>query len=300
MRSETMRPWGLTLAALALSGFLVSGSLTRAADEPGFFGRLFRGGGSGNAAEGAAAKGAAAKGANRPNPFDPSARPASRPNSSLTFGPGPSGPAPALIPPPANVPSFGAVPANPAAAVNPVMAGPATPAAAGGPVQRIRPQPRVSSAATEATPILTRVALGRSDDGKQFGMFLQVYSDGTVIDGEGTHRVGAEALKPLLQALQSPELFRLEGHCGAPPTDYIEQVFVTVYQNRLGTMRANSFSLSGNPQGCDPAVRQLHDAVEGLVGKLSTPATAPATATAPTAAGTPPLSLAPSLDGPSR
>ena len=69
----------------------------------------------------------------------------------------------------------------------------------GGPVdtrccRRHRPsQPRstpgLASAARSPTadPLLTRMALGRSNDGSQFGMFLQVFADGTVIDSEGVH-----------------------------------------------------------------------------------------------------------------
>ena len=73
------------------------------------------------------------------------------------------------------------------------------------PVQpRIVPQPRVSRAVTEADPLVTRIALGRSDDGSQFGMFLMVYADGTVIDSEGVHRLGRDALKDVTAALSAP------------------------------------------------------------------------------------------------
>ena len=133
----------------------------------------------------------------------------------------------------------------------------------------IRPQPRVSRAATEADPILTRVALGRADDGNQFGMLLQVYADGTVIDGEGIHRLGPEAIRPLMLLLENGDLSRVGGHCGGPPTDFVEQIFVVVYERRLGTLRANSFSYSGNTSGCDPSVRQLHTVIEQLQARLS-------------------------------
>jgi hypothetical protein len=137
--------------------------------------------------------------------------------------------------------------------------------------QKLRPQPRNSKAATEADPILTRVALGRTDDGKQFGMFLQVYADGTVIDSEGVHHVGADVMQPLGQALQAGELSQLKGHCGGPPTDFIEQVHITIYERYRGRLRANNFSFSGNPAGCDPAVRTLHAAIEALQLKISGP-----------------------------
>ena len=61
---------------------------------------------------------------------------------------------------------------------------------------RLTPKPRVNKPVTEADPLVTRVSLGRSDNGSQFGMFLQVFADGTIIDGEGVHHVGREALKP--------------------------------------------------------------------------------------------------------
>jgi hypothetical protein len=155
---------------------------------------------------------------------------------------------------------------------------------AGAMTQKLRPQPRNSRAATEADPILTRVALGRTDDGKQFGMFLQVYADGTVIDSEGVHHVGADVMQPLGQALQAGELSQLKGHCGGPPTDFIEQVHITIYEHYRGRLRANNFSFSGNPAGCDPAVRTLHAAIEALQLKISGPpvtTTATAVNTAP-------------------
>ena len=116
----------------------------------------------------------------------------------------------------------------------------------------------MSRPATEADPLVTRISLGRSDDGSQFGMFLQVFADGTVLDSEGSTTSAPDALRPLVEAIQSGDLARLKGHCGAPPTDFIEQVHVVVYERSLGRLRANSFSYSGNPQGCDHAVRHLH------------------------------------------
>lgn len=163
---------------------------------------------------------------------------------------------------------------------------------------KLRPQPRTTKAATEADPILTRVALGRTDDGKQFGMFMQVYSDGTVIDSEGVHKVGADVMQPLGQALQASELNELKGHCGGPPTDFIEQVHITVYERYRGRLRANNFSFSGNPAGCDPSVRALHAAIEALQLKISGPpvtttvnATTATTATDTQAPSPPPLGL---------
>jgi hypothetical protein len=242
---------------------LVLGSAALAEDEPGVLGRLFR----------------------RPPPPRPAptAPPASRtPGTGSANGPA-FGATPSLLPPSTPAPSLpgaGGVP----------TAGPATPELPDAPgAPRLRPQPRVSRAATEADPVLTRIALGRSDDGAQFGMFLQVYADGTVIDGEGVRRVGADAMRPLLLALQAPELGRVRGHCGSPPADFIEQVHVTVYERKYGGLRANSFSYSGDPKGCDPSVGALHAAVEALAARLSSPgnATTPTPTTAPVPAAAP-------------
>jgi hypothetical protein len=124
---------------------------------------------------------------------------------------------------------------------------------------------------TESDPIVSRITVNRSDDGNQFGMFLQVFADGTIIDGEGVHHVGQEALRPLVEVLQSGELARVKGHCGAPATDFVESVHVVVYERSLGRLRANAFSYSGNPQGCDNAVRNLHAMLDNLQAKVSRP-----------------------------
>jgi hypothetical protein len=143
------------------------------------------------------------------------------------------------------------------------------PMSAGGPAQRISPRPRASAPVTNADPLLTRLALGRSSDGTQFGMFLQVFTDGTVIDSEGVHRLRSADLKPIIDAVQSGELYRARGHCVAPATDFTEYVNVIMYERRLGRLAAHSFSYSGNPQGCDNAIRQLHTTLENLQVKLS-------------------------------
>ncbi len=122
---------------------------------------------------------------------------------------------------------------------------------------------------TNADPLLTRLALGRSDDGSQFGMFLQIFADGTVIDSEGVHHLRQADLKPILDLLQSGDLTRTRGHCGAPATDFIDYVNIVVYERRLGRLWAHTLSYSGNPQGCDHAVRHLHTTLETLQTKLS-------------------------------
>jgi len=155
-----------------------------------------------------------------------------------------------------------------------------TPTSEGSASPRIMPQPRVSRAATESDPILTRIGIGRTSDGSQFCDFLQVYADGTVLDGGGVHHVGRETLNPLIDVIQGGEAFRLHGHCGGPPADWIEQVHIVVYERSLGRLKANSFSYSGNPQGCDHSVKHLQQAIEALQTKISgPPMVAPAGAT---------------------
>ncbi|MGP0068062.1 MAG: hypothetical protein ACLQGP_31255 [Isosphaeraceae bacterium] len=141
-------------------------------------------------------------------------------------------------------------------------------ASSNGPGQRITPKSRVSSAVTSADPILTRMALGRSNDGSQFGMFMQVFADGTVIDSEGVHHVRMADLKPIIDVVQSGELGRVHGHCGAPATDFIEYVHIVAYERRFGRLMANSFSYSGNAQGCDHVIKHIHTALETLQSKL--------------------------------
>jgi hypothetical protein len=133
------------------------------------------------------------------------------------------------------------------------------------------------------------MALGRSNDGSQFGMLLQVFTDGTVIDSEGVHRLSAGELRPLVEATQNSELSRVRGHCGTPSNDFIEYVHIVIFERRMGRLQAHSFSYAGNPQGCDNGIRYLHTALENLQAKLSRQ---PAAATATGALGSPPV-LAP-------
>lgn len=134
---------------------------------------------------------------------------------------------------------------------------------------RLVPQPRVSKPLTESDPILTRVAVARSDNGSRFGMFLEVFADGTVLDADGVHRVGPEFVRGLSRAITEGELLRRRGHCGAPSTDFIEVYHVTTFERNGRTLRANTFSYTGDPRGCDPSVAKLHAALDKLVMKLS-------------------------------
>ena len=233
-------------------------------DDSGFLGRLFRFGGP---------------------PASGRANSAGDPAADLPYGrdPGTAGGfvAPSASPAagPHSLPTFGGLPETP-----PVVAGT-------GPAPRLTPKPRVSPAVTSADPVLTRFALGRSNDGSAFGMFLQVFADGTVIDSEGVHRLRPSELKPITDAVQSGELYRLRGHCGAPATDFIEYVHIIVYERRFGRLMAHSFSYSGNPQGCDHAIRHLHTALENLQAKLSRPPMieSPGASAAPGPVGASPL-----------
>jgi hypothetical protein len=183
---------------------------------------------------------------------------------------------------------YGRMPANPPATFEPTP--PATPDLPGTAGPRLVPQPRQSRPVTEAPPILTRVQLGRSDDGRTFAMFLQIHADGTVIDTEGVHKVGRDVMQPLIEALRSADVGRIRGHCGGPPVDYVEQVLLTVYDQTRGRLQANTFSFSGNPQGCNPAIRQLQAAIDAVQAKISpAPAPAPAASNSDDDGLTPPL-----------
>ena len=120
------------------------------------------------------------------------------------------------------------------------------------PGPRIAPQPRVSKPPTEADPIVTRISIGRSDGGGQFGMFLQVFADGTVMDSEGVHRVGPDVMKPLVDVLHVSELSRLKGHCGAPSTDFIEQAHVIALRAVVWQAQGDLVLLLGQPPGLRP------------------------------------------------
>jgi hypothetical protein len=201
-------------------------------------------------------------------------------------------------PPPGHVHTNEA-PTAPAAGLPVATTPPSTPpVAADGSATRIAPQPRVSRPATEADPIVSRVAIGRSDGGGQFAMFLEVFADGTVIDSEGVHRVGNDVMKPLMESLRQGDLYRLKGHCGAPSTDFIEHAHVVIFERSLGKLRATSFSYSGNPQGCDPSVKKLHAALDAVQTKLSTTTSSSATPTT-TTASPPPAAGHPALPAPS-
>lgn len=291
MHKPTNRPRHPALAvALTVAGLLTTAAMPALGDEPGLFGRLFRRGANPPTASSAAeARKAGASSRARPNP------PAGSPtrgaaNPGLLPGAGNPSPPAGAVPPsfhdvgaPA-LHSAGPATGRPADPFLSSSTGPSTPASvAAGNVPTIRPQPRDSRAATSAEPLLSRVVLGRTDDGNRFGIFLQVYADGTVIDGEGIHKASPEAMRALVQALQDPELARVEGHCGGPPTDFVEQVYAVIYRRKLGGLIATNFSYSGNTAGCSQAVRNLHEATELFVTRLTSPGAAGAGA-APVAA----------------
>jgi hypothetical protein len=201
------------------------------ADDSGFFGRLFRMGGNGS-------------GQSQSAPVQ-SAAPAS--GSGLT--------------------GTGSVPGQSGFAGQGPISTP--PVGASGPAGRVSPRPRVTRPITTADPLVTRMSLGRSNDGSQFGMFLQVFADGTVIDSEGVHHLRAADLKPIADTVASSELFRGRTHCGSPATDFVDYVHMIVYERRLGRLTASSFSYSGNPQGCEHAVRHLNTLLDNVQAKIS-------------------------------
>jgi hypothetical protein len=221
---------------------LAVGAAPVAGDDTGILGRLFRFGGSSDSSASGPSFGA-----NSPNGGSASSSSGSNPPASSN---------PYAHP---GVSNFNGLPQTPVT----------TPPVADGPSQRLVPRSRVSPAVTTADPVLTRFALGRSNDGSQFAMALQVFADGTVIDSDGVHHVRAVDLRPIVETVQSGELYRMRGHCGAPSTDFIEYVHVVIYERRLGRLSAHSFSYAGNGQGCDQSIRHLHAVVENLQTKLS-------------------------------
>ncbi len=171
---------------------------------------------------------------------------------------------------------------------------------------RITPKPRVNKAVTEADPLVSRISVGRADGGNQFGMFLQVFADGTVIDGSGVHKVSPEALKPVVEAVSSGDFGKVKGHCGGSAGDTFENIHVVTYERAYGRLRANAFSYSGNPQGCEHAVHHLHKVLEDLQLKLDAPGGGLTAAAAPSVASpamssptSAPASALPPMSGPS-
>jgi hypothetical protein len=272
MHPRVSQSVGRLTGALCLC--IVAVGLTPASgdDDTGFLGRLFRLGGGSSDSNASAA---------RPNRSAP--LPYGRDPSATGSAVPPSGASP-LAPSPM-ISNFNGLPPAPVA----------TPPVADGPAQRLAPKPRVSPAVTTADPLLTRLALGRSNDGSQFGMFLQVFTDGTVIDSDGVHHIRPADLRPIVEAVQSGDLYRVRGHCGAPSTDFIEYVHVVIYERRIGRLSAHSFSYSGSTQGCDQPIRQLHTVLENLQAKVSRQSNASQAEPAPTVT---PLGLIPNPSGP--
>ena len=240
MRSGRLIRW---MASMACASFVLLQLVPVRGDEPGRFGRLFRFGA-----------------ASEPSKSTHS----SSPKSSLATSTPPGG---STISPPYRsvVDSYTA----------PALSTPPTTASGSNglsPQPRISPKSRVNKPITEADPLVTRLAVGRADGGSQFGMFMQVFADGTVIDSEGVHKVNPDVLKPVVEAVSSNDFAKLKGHCGGPAGDTFENYHVVTYERAYGRLRANAFSYSGNPQGCDHAVHHLHKVLEELQMKLNTPA----------------------------
>ncbi|HEY2154156.1 MAG TPA: hypothetical protein VGH33_00905, partial [Isosphaeraceae bacterium] len=71
-----------------------------------------------------------------------------------------------------NAPAPGVIYATPPPPSTPASTPPESPS--NSPAPRITAQPRTSRPATDADPLVTRVSVGKSDGGGQFGMFLEV------------------------------------------------------------------------------------------------------------------------------
>lgn len=163
------------------------------------------------------------------------------------------------------------------------------------PAPRLVPQPRTTRPMFEAEPLLTRVGVARSDNGAQFALFLHVFADGTVVDAEGVHRVPPDLVRAVSRAIYDGDLLRRRGHCGAPSTDYVEQFHVTTFERSGRNLKANTFSYTSNPQGCDPSVGRLHQAVEAIVLKLAGSGATPGAVTPAQPASAPVPAPAPAL-----
>jgi hypothetical protein len=252
MRGSLHRRLGVWIAP-GLVGLAIVPSSARGDDGGGFFGRLFRLGGNQSSSAPGDSQSPRQPGESQHGAYESAFGDIGSGGSSST---------------PANRPSR--LPADSANAGPISTEGPSTPDFGRNEAQpRLSPRSRVAAAVTAADPLLTRMALGRSNDGSHFGMFLQIFADGTVIDSEGVHRLSQSDIRPIAEAIQSGEVGRLRGHCGTPSNDFIEYVHVVVFERRMGRLQAHSFSYGGNPQGCDAGIRHLHGILESLQSKLS-------------------------------
>lgn len=134
---------------------------------------------------------------------------------------------------------------------------------------RISARPKYAGAVTDADPVLTRVGVARADSGNSFALFIQIYADGTVIDTEGVHRLPVSQIKSILSVIRGHDFSRVRGHCGQPSADFIENVQMIVYDRAMGKLRANAFSYTGDPKGCDASVAHLHKAVDELIMSMA-------------------------------
>ena len=244
MRSATIKRWAARSAWLVCLAVPVLPAL---GDEPSRLGRLFRFGPASDSSKTTA-----------PVAANPAAAP------SGTFG----GVLSSTASTPATSRSVADYYGQPALSTPPTTS---TGAGSLSPSPRITPKPRINKAVTEADPLVSRISVGRADGGSQFGMFLQVFADGTVIDGGGVHKIGPDALKPVIEAVTGADFGKIKGHCGGPAGDTFENIHVVTYERAYGRLRANAFSYSGNPQGCDHAVHHLHKVLEDLQLKLDAP-----------------------------
>lgn len=138
------------------------------------------------------------------------------------------------------------------------------------PIPSLPPGARVGAPAN-GDPLVSRFCIGRAADGQTFGMFLHVFADGTVMDSAGLHHSDPAQLDRLRDVLKDTPVDSLEGHCDGTAGDYLEVVYVILYQRAGGKIRARTLSYAGNTQGCDPALQKLQATLEGFQAHLSSP-----------------------------
>lgn len=275
MRHHTCR-WAI---AIALGSACAAAPTVAHADGPGLFGRLFKKKEARNANPAPRQNGL--PGMTRPAPGSAGADP-----DAHDHGSGPEG---------SSLP-FTNANANPEPAAP--VPGPADPAQA-----RNDPRPAAPTASsrpiTEADPLLTRVSLIRGDKGQRFGVFLQIYTDGTVLDSQGIHRLQRSEMAPIIQAIQACDVTRRPAHCGGQSSDYLEAVQFVIHDRSSGKLRAHAFSCSGDIRTCDQGLQRLQMVLDELMTKFSGGPSPDAGAVGPGPVASGPIVSTPAGGGPS-
>lgn len=147
-------------------------------------------------------------------------------------------------------------------------------------------------------PLVTRLAVGRATDGSTFGLFLQVYADGTVMDSAGLHHADPARLGAVRDALAALPLDGLDHHYPGPAAGDLEVIQLIVYRRSKGKIQAVPVSYSGEPSGAPEEVRRLNEALEDFEihlagGPVDAPTTAPAPRSTAPQRTVPPDDIAP-------